>query len=132
MAWSEDEEFSGESVDRAQWKSDWRKRGAIEEQRVYKRWKSEHEVPARASATRQKRMRTNFVEPVDRQLIYARDGGICQICGQPVPFDDLAIDHIVAVAVGGTHEPRNVQATHRRCNLKRGVGRRSYVQTRLF
>jgi len=56
--------------------------------------------------------------------IYARDGGICQLCGWPVRLDvewndQLApqIDHIRPVTKGGKDCADNVQLAHRICNI---------------
>lgn len=59
--------------------------------------------------------------------VYARDGGICQICGKPTRWDDKSwtgsfgpeyptIDHIKAIANGGGHTWDNVQLAHALCN----------------
>ena len=55
-----------------------------------------------------------------RRSIWERDGGVCQICSQPVAFDRfLHIDHLVPVHVGGCSHPENLRTTHRLCNLTR-------------
>lgn len=38
---------------------------------------------------------------IDRAAIYERDGGICGLCGKPVAFEDLDIDHVVHRWRGG-------------------------------
>lgn len=73
--------------------------------------------------TREKRA---FVKRVNRLSIYKRDGWICQLChkkvdpllGHPHPLS-ASIDHILPLANGGTHEPRNVQLAHLICNCKK-------------
>lgn len=60
------------------------------------------------------------IEPTARRLIWERDGGICQICLLPVPFDRyMHIDHIAPYRLGGCSHPENLRATHSTCNLKR-------------
>lgn len=61
-----------------------------------------------------------FVAPVDPDVIYERDGGICQLCGEPVDRSVATIDHIIPFARGGTHEPANVQLAHGPCNSRKG------------
>jgi 5-methylcytosine-specific restriction endonuclease McrA len=64
-----------------------------------------------------------YVENVDLADIYARDGGVCQICHErvdrrcryPHPRTPV-LDHIVPLARGGLHESRNVQLAHHGCN----------------
>ena len=43
----------------------------------------------------------------------------CGICGQPLgadPDNPPVVDHIIPRARGGTNDPANLQASHRRCN----------------
>lgn len=57
--------------------------------------------------------------PVDvRALVFARDGLACVACGGG---DDLTVDHIVAVANGGTDDPDNLQTLCRPCNSSKGT-----------
>jgi 5-methylcytosine-specific restriction endonuclease McrA len=71
--------------------------------------------------------RDAFVEQVSRHEIFERDEWTCMLCAEPIARDEVAphplspsIDHVVPLAKGGTHEPRNVQAAHFLCNaLKR-------------
>ncbi len=95
------------------------------------RYQREHPDLVREwSASRRSRAKAAFVERVDWSAIYERDGGMCGICGKPVDRTAMSLDHIVPLACGGTHEPRNVQTAHLRCNvLRRHLG---HAQTRLF
>jgi 5-methylcytosine-specific restriction endonuclease McrA len=56
-----------------------------------------------------------------RQLIYQRDQGICGICHTYAPLADGHVDHKLARSLGGTNHPTNLQWTHARCNLRKGV-----------
>ena len=58
--------------------------------------------------------------------LHERDGGICHICGEPVPphydknsGDGWSMDHVVPISRGGTHTWDNVKLAHRRCNSKK-------------
>lgn len=80
-----------------------------------------------AKHRRRARYREAYVAPVYRQKIYRRDNYTCQLCDEPIAMDELAphplapsIDHIVALANGGTHEPSNAQAAHFLCNSLKG------------
>lgn len=66
--------------------------------------------------SRRARIAKVFVEHVDSAAIFERDGGVCHLCLQPVGLDDLEIDHVIPIAVLGTHEPANVAASHMACN----------------
>ena len=64
-----------------------------------------------------------YVAPVNTMDIYKRDKGICKICGKKIDLKleyphpmSLSIDHIIPLACGGTHEPKNVQIAHFICN----------------
>lgn len=76
-----------------------------------------------AKKRREKQIFDAFIEDVDFDFIYRRDGGICQICGLPVhPCKgvdnnwDGTIDHIVPLSIGGEHSTANCQLAHRICN----------------
>jgi 5-methylcytosine-specific restriction endonuclease McrA len=78
---------------------------------------------ARHKYLRRKRIRDNFVEHVDINVLIERDKGLCQLCLEPVRLDvhknhDLAPtrDHIVAISNGGEHSYANSQLAHRLCN----------------
>lgn len=73
-------------------------------------------------------LKNQYSSHVNRNEIYKRDNYICQICGLLVDIKadsthDLSpnIDHIIPLSLGGTHEPCNVQLTHRKCNLDKGT-----------
>ena len=63
---------------------------------------------------------------VTREAVIKRDGYICQICGKPTDPNDRewgtigpmfpTVDHIIALANGGTHTWDNVQCAHAICN----------------
>lgn len=66
-------------------------------------------------------------ERVWRHKVYVRDGWRCQLCGKPVKRDAAVphplapvLDHVIPLAVGGTHEPANVQCAHFLCNSVKG------------
>lgn len=63
------------------------------------------------------------VAPERRWAIWGRDGGYCGICGDPVPYREMHLDHIVPVSLGGGDEPSNLRPAHARCNIGRGNGR---------
>jgi hypothetical protein len=81
-----------------------------------------------------------FQGDAERQLIFDRDKGICQLCDLPVdpdlPYRDpetgkinlmsRSIDHIIPVARGGAHSLENAQLAHFGCNQSKNVKVRSY------
>jgi hypothetical protein len=70
--------------------------------------------------------------------IYARDGWVCQICSKAIDREktfphpkSASLDHIIPISKGGTHEVKNVQCAHLRCNIRKG-NRGKEFQQRLF
>jgi 5-methylcytosine-specific restriction endonuclease McrA len=81
-----------------------------------------------AAERRRIRKRMAFVENVYRKQVFERDGWKCQICGKAIPKRAKVpepkaptIDHIIPLAVGGTHEMKNVQAAHFWCNANKSA-----------
>lgn len=83
-----------------------------------------------ARHARRQRLRNNAGgwDRIDPLEIYERDGWSCQICGEPIPREarhpeplSASLDHILPIAAGGGHRTDNVQASHLRCNLRKGV-----------
>ncbi|MFI5992496.1 HNH endonuclease [Streptomyces sp. NPDC051362] len=73
--------------------------------------------------------RDAFVEHVSRPEVYERDQWTCQLCGEAVLRYEVVphpqaptLDHIVALAQGGTHESANVQLAHFYCNTIKNDG----------
>uniref|UniRef100_A0A6H1ZVV2 Putative homing endonuclease n=1 Tax=viral metagenome TaxID=1070528 RepID=A0A6H1ZVV2_9ZZZZ len=77
------------------------------------------------------------VEIFKAHEIYERDGWICQLCHKkvnkklrfPNPLS-RSLDHIIPLSLGGTHERKNVQLTHYKCNVEIKTG--GIKQTRLI
>ncbi len=59
------------------------------------------------------------ISPRQRQRIIDRDGLVCGICGGSVDEDDVHIDHVRPVLVGGRTEDSNLRVSHSLCNLRR-------------
>lgn len=81
-------------------------------------------------ATRRVRLRTNGpAVPIDPIAVFRRDKWRCQLCGVRTPrrlrgtTHDRApeLDHIVPLALGGTHTWDNVQCVCRKCNREKSA-----------
>lgn len=67
-------------------------------------------------------------DSIDRVQVWEASGGICALCGEqidaalrhPDPMS-RSLDHIIPLSAGGHHIRANVQITHLRCNLRKGV-----------
>jgi 5-methylcytosine-specific restriction endonuclease McrA len=98
------------------------KRKWLEANREYMYWRAHRRRVLARSAEADKFARAD---------IFERDGWACQICGlhldPSVKFpsnDSPSIDHIIPIALGGTHTLDNVQAACMGCNRRKG-GRRA-------
>jgi 5-methylcytosine-specific restriction endonuclease McrA len=88
------------------------------------------ECTKRAAKTRRKaRQHGAYIEDVWRAKVYERDGYVCQLCRKPIKRDAVVphpkagtLDHVLPLAVGGTHEYANVQTAHFMCNSVKGAG----------
>lgn len=76
----------------------------------------------RVATSQRRRARLAAVqqEPIDRDVVYQRDGGLCGICGGGVTRSDQSIDHIVPLSKGGPHTYANLRLAHVNCNKRRG------------
>lgn len=59
-------------------------------------------------------------EPIDRQAIYERDGGVCGICHRKVSKRSYSLDHIIPLSKGGPHKRSNLRLANTDCNKRRG------------
>lgn len=78
---------------------------------------------------RRAKKRGAFVSKVIRQEIFDRDKWICQLCFKRVDKNlsyphmmSASLDHIIPIAKGGTHEPKNCQLAHFICNSRKSDG----------
>lgn len=53
----------------------------------------------------------------EKKTIYANGNGRCGICGKPIDFDDMTVDHKIPLSKGGTNEFSNLQPACHCCNL---------------
>ncbi len=60
-----------------------------------------------------------YIEPVDRDVVYAMHGGCCGICKQYVEPDDFHVDHRIPLSRGGQHGYVNCQPAHPLCNNRK-------------
>lgn len=53
--------------------------------------------------------------------LYARDRGVCGICGRWGPIQDMDRDHVIPRSKGGGHARNNIRLAHRTCNGERAA-----------
>lgn len=63
--------------------------------------------------------RRKFTE-YEKRIVYANGGGKCSICGKPVSFKKMTIDHKIPLASGGTNSIDNLQLACLSCNQMKG------------
>jgi 5-methylcytosine-specific restriction endonuclease McrA len=98
-----------------------------------RKWKAANPDKARAYSlkgqqNRRARRLGAFVEHVDRQVVFERDGWMCHICGEAVDPtlkrpDPMAaeLDHIIPLAKGGEESYANCRCSHATCNRKKSA-----------
>ncbi len=80
-------------------------------------WRANPDKNTAAVQRRRARIQASPVlERFTRHEIYVRDGGICQICRQPVTEKASVQDHIYPLSRGGEHTRANIQLACRSCN----------------
>ena len=55
-----------------------------------------------------------------REMLYHNADGRCVLCGRKILYDDVSLDHVIPLAMGGADDISNVQITCRACNLFKG------------
>lgn len=78
----------------------------------------------RAHSAREYNKRRRLLEgavqvPWLRSEIAERDGWECYLCGEGIEPDDLNIDHVKPLSLGGDDAPWNVAAAHAACNFSK-------------
>ncbi|MEE0726701.1 MAG: HNH endonuclease signature motif containing protein, partial [Clostridium saudiense] len=59
--------------------------------------------------------------PVEtRKIIYKQSGGRCAICGKQIDFNEMELDHINPVSLGGNSNQSNLQCCCVSCNRMKG------------
>jgi hypothetical protein len=87
---------------------------------------------SRSFHRRNARKRNQFIEDVDRDLLYEMYGGMCGICKDFIDKNSLEaldfiaknkawfeIDHIIPLSRGGMHGYVNCQPAHPKCNTRK-------------
>lgn len=56
----------------------------------------------------------------ERKIIYNKSDGRCELCGRKILLEDMTIDHITPLAMGGEDDVENLSCTCYPCNLFKG------------
>ncbi len=115
-------------ADKADWKRRWAEENPEKVSGAKRKW---HEANRDAIKSYKHRRRV-LARDADADLfiaqdIFERDGWVCQLCSKPLdpaikfPSNDSpSVDHIIPIALGGTHTLANVQAACMGCNRSKG------------
>jgi 5-methylcytosine-specific restriction endonuclease McrA len=63
----------------------------------------------------------NATDIITHERLAERDAWTCHICKGDVTRETWSIDHLHALAYGGTHTWENVALAHHACNSRRGA-----------
>lgn len=53
----------------------------------------------------------------EKKTVYANGNGHCAICGRPISFSEMTVDHKVPLSKGGGNGIENLQPACKTCNL---------------
>ena len=53
----------------------------------------------------------------EKKTVYARGNGRCGICGKPIDYEHMTVDHKIPLSKGGTNDFSNLQPACGTCNL---------------
>jgi 5-methylcytosine-specific restriction endonuclease McrA len=56
----------------------------------------------------------------ERRQVYDKTGGRCAYCGCPIDFDEMQIDHVNPLSLGGADDVSNMLPACRSCNHFKG------------
>jgi hypothetical protein len=96
-------------------------------QRQYKQTAAGKEVMNKARSTRKKSMKENAGIPYTREIVIDRDSRfinsefpLCCLCNKPITDpEDIHMEHIISIAIGGADCFTNVGCAHSECNLSK-------------
>lgn len=58
----------------------------------------------------------------ERKIIYDKSGGRCELCGLRITQENMTLDHIIPLSMGGRDDMENLQAACFACNqFKRNI-----------
>jgi 5-methylcytosine-specific restriction endonuclease McrA len=86
-----------------------------------KRWRRAHPGKSQEYEARRRarKRRAGKIEHIDRAYVYKRDKGLCSLCGRKVRKQDMSLDHILPLSLGGSHCLTNVTLVHLQCNTRK-------------
>ena len=68
----------------------------------------------------------NYIKQATIETLMDNYGNNCSICGKHLSDNDISIDHIIPISLGGASDLSNCRLTCRSCNRKKGVSITGY------
>lgn len=90
-----------------------------ETQKILWVWLTEEERKAKClkkSQPKSKRRKRHQYSADTRKLIYDKYDGRCQLCGKKLSLQEMTLDHIIPLAVGGVDDISNLWTACESCN----------------
>lgn len=107
---------------RAEVKAAWHEKNRERINQAKREWREQNPGWNQAAdARRYAREKAATVGTIDLDAVMRKAEGMCGICHLSFGEESLQFDHIVPLSKGGAHSEDNLQAVHRRCNLKKGT-----------
>ena len=102
----------------------WWEKNKDKARKAGREWCKKNPLKRREGCLKRKaRMKGVAVHNIDREEVFKRDGGRCQMCKKEVNKTALRgwhLDHIVPLYFGGEHSMANVRVLCPTCNLSKG------------
>ena len=69
-----------------------------------------------------RKMKRKIYSDEERKIIYNKSGGRCELCGLRITQENMTLDHIIPLSMGGKDDIENLQAACFTCNqFKRNI-----------
>jgi 5-methylcytosine-specific restriction endonuclease McrA len=111
-----------ESGSNREYMREYRKRAAVRAREVERQQTEAFKAAAlERRAARKLQQYATSTERIYRRRVFERDGGRCHLCRKKVDPRAWHLDHIVPLALGGSHTYENVAVSHPECNRAKGT-----------
>jgi hypothetical protein len=80
--------------------------------------------------TAKHRAKSRTLSTARRAEIYHRDNKKCYMCNTALTIEEIELDHIIPIFMGGSSDPSNIATSCRQCNRSKGtkVGSKQIVK----
>lgn len=71
--------------------------------------------------TAKHRAKSRTLSTARRAEIYCRDNKKCYMCNRTLTIEQIELDHIIPIFMGGSSDPSNIATSCRQCNRSKGT-----------